>query len=121
MADGELPLSKLVANVVFEFAATVGTMLAVLVGIGAWSMHWPLVFIGTVVAGFVCYTAQRRGLFGTDVTFRYAVLLSVADIGPFVAVIGIFVSVLDFSLLWIGVFAAVGLVSLYLRLVLPEP
>jgi hypothetical protein len=120
MADAELSLGKLVANVVFEFAATVATMLAVLVGVGAWSMDWPLVFVGTVVAAFVCYTAQRRGLFGSDVTFRLAVLLSIADVGPFLAVVGIFVSVLNFSAVWLGVFAAVGVLSLYLRLVLPD-
>lgn len=107
------PLSHVVLDALFGFCATVVMMLAVLVAVAAWSMNWPVIFLGAVVVALVAHALHRRGVLDPEVSTSVAIGHSVIELGPLVGGVVAAVSLATGGTLW----AAIGIGLIVLGLV----
>jgi len=101
-------VSRLVVDALFGFVATVVMMLAVLVAVGAWSMDWPVVFVGAVAVALLAHAVHRRGLFDPALSLPAAIGHSAIELAPLAGGVVAAVSLATGATLWTAI--GVGLI-----------
>lgn len=104
----EPPLAHLVVDALGSFVATVVMMFGVLLAVAAWSMDWPVTFLGAVAVVFLAHAVHRRGLLRPTTSMPQALGHSVVELAPLAGGVIAAVAVFSGGSTWLAI--GVGLI-----------